>query len=85
MSEVCAWCGSAKIIPDVPLIDRIGMGSFARGPAQVEVAGSPGAIVFRDRVFGDLHARICGECGLTELFTTNAGELFRTYQKSLEG
>jgi hypothetical protein len=85
MSEVCARCGSDKIIPEVPLIDRIGTGRGARRAARVEVAGSPGAMLFRDRVLGDLHARICGGCGLTELFTTNAGELFRAYQNSLEG
>jgi hypothetical protein len=74
--------GSDKVIPDVPLLDAYGDMGALKKPLGVEVQGKPDAWVFKDTVGGSLVARICGECGFTELHTTNFRTLYEKYQQS---
>jgi hypothetical protein len=50
----------------------------------VVVFGDPGALVFKDRLYGELWADICGDCGHVELRVANPRQLYRHYRKSLE-
>jgi hypothetical protein len=82
MQETCSRCGSAKIIPRVPLLDRYGeMGGFT-DPAEVRVHGDPQAWVFKETATGQVSLRICGECGHAELQVSNFRELYERYEKS---
>lgn len=85
MSETCAACGSAQVIPRVPLLDHYGdVGAFSK-EATLEVAGSPEAWFFRDKVSGKVYAKVCGDCGHAELFVTNHRELYAKYAQSQGG
>jgi hypothetical protein len=75
-------CGSDKVIPDVHLLDSYGDMGVRKKPLGVEVQGNPAAWVFKDTVGGNLVARVCGECGFTELHTTNFRALYEKYQQS---
>lgn len=82
MNETCRQCGSTRVIPKVPLLDHYGdMGGFSK-EAQVKVAGAPEAWFFKEEAFGTVYARICGDCGYTELHTSNSRELYEAYQKA---
>ena len=76
----CRKCDSSKIIPDVTVIDQ---GQGSDGKLKVVVYGNPEALVFRDRHFGAVTARICGDCGFIELWVRNPHELYEHYLKSL--
>jgi predicted nucleic-acid-binding Zn-ribbon protein len=82
MSDGCVRCGSTKIIPRVPFLDHYGDSGCLSQEAEVEVAGVPTAIFFKDRATGNVYARICAECGYTELFTSNAQELYEKHLKA---
>lgn len=79
----CTQCGPIKIIPNMPLTDKYGDTGFWTASLDVQVHGSPDAWVFKDTTVGHLRAFICGECGYTELRTTNSLELYEKYRKSL--
>jgi hypothetical protein len=82
MPLTCMRCGSDKVIPDVPLFDTYGDTGFRKNPLGVEVEGRPEAWVFKDSEAGTLVARVCGECGHTELHTTNFKALYEKYRQS---
>jgi uncharacterized OB-fold protein len=84
MMAICPRCGSEKIIPGVPLLDRYGdVGGF-HTPAEVQVHGAPQAWVFKDTVAAKLLADVCGECGNVELRVDDFRELYAKYLKSLD-
>ena len=85
MEETCPRCGSTKIMPDVPMLDHFGRYGGMCKQAEVRVAGSPRARFFRDRAVGKLFARICGECGHTELWTSNAPALYEKARAAAGG
>jgi hypothetical protein len=82
MKEKCRQCGSEKIIPEVFIMDR--GDSNATHPLQVRVQGKPQAWVFKDSLYGQLTARICGACGHTELRVKNPSDLYDKYLQALE-
>lgn len=41
---------------------------------------NPDALIFKGSHEGTLYARVCGECGYTELFLDNPRELYEIYQ-----
>jgi hypothetical protein len=84
MADACARCGSAKVIPDVPLRDHYGDAGWRSDDAKVEVGVRPWWI-FQLPVSGKLSARICRECGYAELRVSNPQELYEAYQRSLAG
>ena len=81
MKQTCGVCGSNKIIHDVFIMDR---SDALDKELSVQVMGNPGAFVFKDRLFGQLRAHICGECGHTELRVTNPKALYQKYKDSLK-
>jgi hypothetical protein len=72
----CSYCGSAKIIPHVQIVDQ---GEYSNGFLQVVIYGSPNALIFKDRLYGKLNARICGGCGHVELQVENPQELYEHF------
>src|SRR5687768_17116835 len=77
---VCAKCGSRRVIPRVGVHDY-GQPDDAHLRAHVET--HPQALFFKGSVYGRVNARICADCGYTELFTENANELYEAYIKAL--
>jgi hypothetical protein len=75
----CAVCGSERIIPEVPVLDR---GDGSPGHLQVMIYGDPDALIFKDRRFETCTASICGDCGHMELRVQNARELYDHYLRS---
>lgn len=78
--SVCPRCGSSKIMPGVTVQDQ---GQHSSGRLQVVICGAPSALIFKDRLHGELKANICGDCGHVELRVANPRELYRHYRKSL--
>ena len=75
----CPVCGSSKVIPQVRIVDQ---GEQSTGSLRVVIYGDPGALIFKDRLYGELTATICGDCGQVELRVANPGELYRHYLQS---
>jgi predicted nucleic-acid-binding Zn-ribbon protein len=75
----CAKCGSEEMI-DAIAVDR--GHSNARNVLEVEIQKRPAAWVFKDRVASPLRARVCGDCGYTELYATDVAPLLRAYKKT---
>jgi ribosomal protein S27AE len=78
MEKTCPQCGSAKIIPKLPLTDNVG------NSVQFEIVGNPKALIFQDAKHGTVNGWICGECGYTELWTSHFRELYEKYEKSIK-
>ena len=57
-------------------------GEGSDGHLKVVVLGSPQALIFKDRLYGEIVADICGKCGHVELRVTNPKKLYGHYQKS---
>ena len=75
----CRGCGSAKIILNVTVVDQ---GEYSDGRLKVKVSGNPEALIFKDSLYGEIKADICGECGLMELHVSNPSELYEHVRKS---
>jgi hypothetical protein len=75
----CSKCGSVKLIPDARFRDQ---GEYSNGKLQLVVDGQPDAALFKDSVFGDVVAEICGDCGHIELRAENPGDLYGHYVRS---
>ena len=75
----CSRCGSTKIIPGLTIADQ---GEGSDGKVKAVTFGSPQALIFKDRLYGEIKADICGKCGHIELRVTNPRELYEHYQKS---
>ena len=74
----CTCCGSERIIPQASIWEE------QIGQLRAYVFVKPTAILFKERVWANLYARICADCGHTDLFTDNAGELYEAYLRSQE-
>lgn len=73
----CSRCGSEKIMSDLRIRDR-----YDRGLGQdleVEVQGSPDALIFKQAHREALRATVCGECGNVGLSVENPEALWETY------
>jgi hypothetical protein len=78
----CSKCGSVKLIADARFRDQ---GEYSNGKLQLIVDGQPDATLFKDSVYGDVVAEVCGECGHIELRAENPGDLYRHYVQSRSG
>jgi len=76
----CPRCGSPKIMHGVTVSDQ---GEYSDGRLKVVVFGDPSALVFKDRLYGELRADICGDCGHVELRVANPEKLYGHYRKTL--
>ena len=79
VSTNCSRCGSTRIIPDLTILDQ---GEGSDGKLKAVIFGSPQALIFKDRQYGEIKADICGKCGHIELRVANPRELYEHYQKS---
>ena len=72
----CDRCGSTRIIPRARVIDRSdGNGANVR----VSVKRKRDALFFTAEERVETFARICGECGFTELFAEDPAALYEAY------
>ena len=77
--SACPRCGSSKMMFGVTVQDQ---GQSSNGDLRVVVCGDPSALIFKDRLYGELKANICGDCGHVELRVANPKELYRHYRKT---
>jgi len=69
----CRACGSTRIIPNVELLDHDNKHLYAL------VCGNPEAVLFKDRLFSQVRAWICGMCGVMELRVVDPASLYEKY------
>jgi len=81
-SQSCPNCGSTEIIPRVRVVDNAPSGG--KIDLAVEICENPDALLFKGTHIGKLYARICGNCGYTELFVENPREILQVYRRSQE-
>ena len=72
----CTRCGSVRIVPQASIWEK------QTGDLQAYIDAKPNARIFRERAHATLYARICADCGHTELFTNNAAALYEAYLRS---
>ena len=77
----CIRCGSGRVIPCATIHDQ---GQHSDGKLYALILGNPDALLFRDRMYGEIRADICGSCGHAELRVQNPEELYQHYLRSLE-
>lgn len=77
----CAKCGSRDIVPDALVLDR-GHGNIDAQELRAGVARRPDALLFRRTAKQELSARICGQCGYTELYVENPRALLAAYHEA---
>jgi hypothetical protein len=75
--RVCVKCGSAKMIPDARMLNE-----GVSGEPQLVVDANPDALIFKDRLFGQIVADICGDCGHVELRAVDPARLYEHYRQS---
>jgi hypothetical protein len=68
-----------KLIRDVTVA---GQGEGSDGKPEVVVFGNPEALIFKDRLTGEIRADICGVCGHLEFRVANPGQIYRHYEKA---
>lgn len=75
----CPRCGSTKLIRDVSVGDQ---GGSSDETLEIVVFGNPEALLFKNRLTGEIRADICGSCGHIEFRVANPGQLYQHYQKA---
>lgn len=75
--NVCAKCGSAKVIPRARVRD---MGHYNMpGDLAIMLHENPDAMLFKETFYSALTARVCGQCGYAELYAEQPGELYAAH------
>lgn len=82
MSEICAKCSSDKIIPKARIIDK-GDSNIASN-LQVIIDENPDALLFKGRISSSLFAKICGNCGFTEVYAQDHQALYTAYKNQIK-
>ncbi len=72
-SSNCAKCGSTRVTPDAVLRDQNG------GTVTLCVYRHPDALIFGGPVLSTLHARVCANCGYTELYAQDGEALYQAH------
>lgn len=80
---LCIRCGSESVIPRVRVIERGDDGQ--RHDLQVEVQRRPNALIFKRPERVNLSARVCSECGHSELYADSPGALYTAYMQADAG
>ncbi len=80
-SGICPKCHSTAIVPELNLVDY-GRNQFASN-TQVMIERNPNALVFKDRIYANVQAWVCGDCGYVEFYTGSHSELLEAYQERL--
>jgi predicted nucleic-acid-binding Zn-ribbon protein len=81
MGQPCAKCGSQKVIPDAGILDQ---GQYSDGTLKAKYERHPSAFFFKGRASTRLLARICVQCGYTELYAEHPEVLDEAYRDVLE-
>lgn len=82
MDDVCAKCGSEKLIHDAMAIDR---GDYnAEGEFSIGIDEKPAALIFKQRIRSNVAAVVCGDCGYIEFYAENPDNLYQAYRNRLE-
>lgn len=76
----CVRCNSSRVVPRATIWDSDH--DIGGRPLQVYVDAKPHALLFRGTTYATLYARVCADCGHTELFADGAEELYRAYRQS---
>ena len=71
--EKCSKCGSARVVDDVEV--RVNVLSSEKEVLAI-VYGDPKAMFWKERSIHPMRARICGACGLTELYAERPEKLY---------
>ena len=79
LQSACLRCGSSKMMSGVTVQDQ---GEGSNRNLRVVVYGDPSALIFKDCLYGEVKANICGDCGHVELRVANPKELYRHYRKT---
>ena len=77
---VCPKCTSEKMVPNARVMDR-GQNNIDAGDLTVVVYEDPDALIFKGSHSAQLSARVCGDCGYTELFAEDPQELYEVYRE----
>ena len=73
----CLECGSERIVSDVKVIDY---NENSARDLQVAVDENPDALIFKQRNYSTVKAKVCADCGYIHFFATNPQMLWQTYQ-----
>ena len=75
----CLECGSEKIIPNAYVFDRGRDNS--KHNFEVLLDENPDALLFKDRNYYSIRAKICGDCGFVHFLVNNPQSLWKAYQR----
>jgi len=67
----CPKCGSTRVIPNRPIRYKSSDGNLS-----VYVDAVPDALIFKERLYRELLADICGDCGHVELAVPNPHDIY---------
>ena len=77
--QSCSRCGSGDVVPDAEVRDYDA--SSYRPLTLVVPLGSPGGgLMKKTSESGEIRARVCGGCGVVELYTPQAGALVAAHR-----
>ena len=82
LDNSCPKCGSTRIIPRARVVDRGHFNQEVRDLTLV-VYVKPDALLFKQPHREALHARVCGDCGFTELYLDGARDFYESYEASI--
>jgi predicted nucleic-acid-binding Zn-ribbon protein len=80
-SATCVKCGSTDIVLNARVMDRSHHGE---NDLRVRVDADPNALLFTGTERCPLEARVCGQCGYTELYATDPATLLAAWRRSQE-
>jgi len=69
MDLTCPKCGSAEVVPDVPVVSRVTPLSALQLSALAY--RNPTALLFKKPVAHPLSGRVCGACGFIEFYVSD--------------
>lgn len=72
----CTKCNSERVVPQAEIWDQ---GRHSSGSLHAYVYTRPDAVFFPGTVYATLYARICGDCGYTEVYAEGAAELYEAH------
>ena len=77
--EVCAKCGSPKVVPNVPIRDQGDGGA----DLYAMFSENPKALLNKKRTLHKLSAKICCNCGYSEVYASDLDTLYAAYERSI--
>ncbi len=75
-SGFCPKCGSTAIIGSAYAVAEPSV------TVRIAVDGDPRAVMFKEREYSGLEARVCSQCGYVEFHATDAGPLSAADQQA---